>query len=173
MAPERCAWLDENVPGWRDAFRDRLWLERAEALVVFVRENGRMPYKSDGALGQWLSAQRQASVGNGRYRWTPERRAWLDEHVPAWADPLEIIWHAMAEKLVVYVAENEHLPTGGDGELGRWLKAQRQALRATSRARWDPQREAFLDENLPGWRGDGEARPSEGGPRRHLNEPQE
>ena len=163
MTPGRRAWLDENVPGWRASFRDRAWQERAEALFDFVRENGRMPYKRDGALGQWLSAQRQAAAGTGRYRWTAERGAWLDEHVPGWADPIEALWNATAEKLVAYFTESGHLPTGGAGELGRWLKAQRQASRATSRARWNPAREAFLDEHVPGWRGASTVRHGEDG----------
>lgn len=67
----RHAWLDKNAPGWRTGnqtpasvakkrTRPALtseWLSRAHEFRLFVAENGRVPVRTDGALGEWRYKQ--------------------------------------------------------------------------------------------------------------------
>lgn len=84
---DRRAWLDEHYPTWNKSF-DNLWDRTARSATAFYEREGRHPSatsknSNEKALGQWLSRQR-AALKDGTLR--PDRRAWLDENYPTWAN---------------------------------------------------------------------------------------
>lgn len=80
-----------NGPDWA-AYRDspsneQRWLIKAKALKTFRDDNGRWPVETrsgaEPALAEWRQGQRRG-LQNGRLR--HDRKEWLNENIPGWAD---------------------------------------------------------------------------------------
>ncbi len=87
LASERHTWLDEHMPGW-GVGRDEQWFTTAQQVVDFATAQARSPSmtatdEDERRIGQWMANQRR-DARKGLARFTPERRAWLDEHLPGW-----------------------------------------------------------------------------------------
>jgi hypothetical protein len=81
------------------------------------------------------------------------RRALLDRHLPGWLDTShrdDAGWVAWLDQAVAFYAQHGHLPPKRT-PVGRWLARQRQTARGQRNITMDPQRQALLDERLPGW----------------------
>lgn len=84
--PERARWVEEVAPKQVDrVFSGAQWQDRADEVAAFVSLNARMPRGSGTELRmyQWITKQRQDAREN-RARFTPARRAWLDQFLPGW-----------------------------------------------------------------------------------------
>jgi len=143
-----------------------IWSGHARSLAAFHAAHGRLPRSAERTpdgypIGKWLSEQRFEARGKNGFQMDPRRRAWLDEHLPGWdgastwrADR----WHSMAQAIKEYVAEHGHFPSrwaaAPDGRnMRNWLQAQRGRANGAGVRALPPEQRAWLDENLPGWRG--------------------
>ncbi|QOD06087.1 helicase associated domain-containing protein [Pseudarthrobacter sp. BIM B-2242] len=83
MEPSRKELFDREVPGWNETVQET-WERTVQEIATFRARNGRLPAysskeRSERRLSRWLGDYRR-----GR-NLTPERRAFLDEHLPGWA----------------------------------------------------------------------------------------
>lgn len=155
----------------------RHWLARAEAVAQHRRETGCFPHSQHPdrqvrSLGRWLDAQVYASRRRRGF-WTPERGAHLDALLPGWrhrprgnpdhrGDGLTRKWLAQADATARYTQATGHFPNPRHSDpavrrLGYWLQGQVAALRNAAgggKTYWrsTPERTAYLDDVLPGWR---------------------
>jgi hypothetical protein len=177
---ERQAYLDERLPGWAQyASRpssagnesrarqnaDRAWRQRADAVIAFYEMYGRLPRERRGTreaqLGRWLVTQRRARRGaKSGCVWTPERAAYLDQHLPRWGDAMRVAWHENLDATVAFVAEHGRFPrrlgarsaeTREENRLHSWLVRERKVQSVGYRQAGREQRRALLDARLPGW----------------------
>ncbi|WP_350348530.1 helicase associated domain-containing protein [Agromyces sp. G08B096] len=149
LAADRCAWLDEHVPEWRDS-RLAAWLAQAIEVERFTSAAGRLPSPRSTsprarALGTWLDAQRTA---RRRGELQPNRIAWLDAHLPGWSGrirPPGSRTRAAAPWPGVGLAPEAR--AHADRVLREWIDRARRRdglpMRSHHR-RW-------LDDNMPGW----------------------
>lgn len=156
LLPHREEWLSRNLPNWEDPYTD-VWLAKAEATAHFAADAGRLPSlgedrdETERELAGWLRTQRAIARED---RLPDERRAWLDDALPGWADPYEAAWFQTVEAAARYRETHGRLPRAGGADaeerrLGTWLTKQRtHALAGTLQ----PARAARLDERLPDWR---------------------
>ncbi len=94
LPPGHEAWLDEQIPGWKQpsrAVRDaQRWVERLDQLVTFTSQTGSWPRYPGAAddhervLGVWRHVQRQ-KLSQGTL--PPEQLAALDSQAPGWQGP--------------------------------------------------------------------------------------
>lgn len=139
---------------------DAGWAARADELEAFMARAGRRPSESsvsstERSIAWWLACQRThlRGTGSAAATLTPWRRAYLDARVPGWADESGG-WFDAAGELVAWVRERHALPrrrsvVEREARLGEWLHAQRRAARWSRLA---PERAAWLEERVPGWR---------------------
>ncbi|MPV50116.1 hypothetical protein GCG21_08870 [Pseudactinotalea sp. HY160] len=102
FTPERGAYLDRLIPGWRGTspttstnrgsfLQQAKWLATAEDAARFIRLNGglfpnrRSFDRAQRRLGWWCYEQRQA-LDHATDRMTPHREQWLDAHLAGWRD---------------------------------------------------------------------------------------
>lgn len=153
---ERESYMNANFPGWLINPYDEAWLENAEKLKVIQKRLERLP-KTREEMGKWLDKQRLASKGKGAYKWTPEREAYMNANFPGWKDnylsTIERNWQNKVQELLKVVEKLGRLPKINE-EMGKWLAVQRSAANGRSAYKWTAEREAYLDEHLPGWKGD-------------------
>lgn len=159
MTPERQRVLDELVPGWRQPLPPpyRSWESRAFDLRVFVEREQRLPSSTardefERRLAQWLINQRSAA---NRGELHDARALYLDKHFEGWnPGRRKDRWFQRADELAAYVSEHGAFPlrTGGEHErvLADWLRNQR--ANAKAGIRMSPDRIAYLDRVIPGWR---------------------
>lgn len=82
LVPYRKSVLDQQVPGWDESVQET-WERTVREIATFRSLNGRLPAysskeHSERRLSRWLGDYRR-----GR-NLTPERKAYLDEHLPGW-----------------------------------------------------------------------------------------
>lgn len=169
MTPEREAFLDTELPGWREGRPHRppieLWEQRLDVVIRFTEKHGRLPRagtrnRSEAKEGHWLDRQREDEL------LTEHRRALLTAHLPGWdAVPVsaerqvvrlksfEQIWGERLVEAAAFVAAHGRLPIAsrgpGERRLYEWLLKQRHA------ARLSEDRRRRLDDNIPRWQGRG------------------
>lgn len=130
------------------------WYARAQALANFVEQHGRWPRDDYAAtpeeapLARWLYEQRAATA---QARMTPERRAWLDQHVDGWDQGRDEQWTSQLERLAAFVAAHDRLPamhadSTAEDSLAQWLSKQR-----AGRERLAAERRDALDQAAPQW----------------------
>jgi hypothetical protein len=172
MTPERTAFLDAELPGWREGrpYRKPIeaWEQRLDAVVRFTQAHGRLPRtgtrnRDEAKHGDWLDRQRADEL------LTEHRRTLLTSNLPGWdtvparADrqvvrlrSFEQRWGERLVEVTAFVESNGRLPAAsrGIGErcLYEWLLKQRHA------ATLSEERRMRLDQNIPGWRGRGQAK---------------
>lgn len=83
LVPYRKSVLDQQVPGWDESVQET-WERTVQEIATFRSLNGRLPAysskeHSERRLSRWLGDFRR-----GR-NLTPERKAYLDEHLPGWS----------------------------------------------------------------------------------------
>lgn len=98
----RIGYLDRRLPGWNHippakgpqtpvTLRPGQWQDTAEEAERFVRRHrGVYPSRkamdpAERRLGWWVYEQRYA-MDKAYYTSTPDRRTWLDAHLPSWRD---------------------------------------------------------------------------------------
>lgn len=126
--------------------------------VDWVRITGEMPQGHD-IPAQWL-ALRRSELRPGVPSLTPERIEKLDRELPGWRETLPNRyreWTVVAQELRHFVNETDALPRQSsdyieERRLGHWLNWERIYLR---RGRHPRHRTAWLDKNVPEWRGCG------------------
>jgi hypothetical protein len=167
MTPERTAFLDAELPGWRHGRPHRkpieVWEQRLDVVIRFTEKHGRLPsagtsVRSEAKEGEWLDRQRADDL------LTEHRRALLAANLPGWdAVPasaqrqvarlksFDQMWDDRLAEAADFVVSNGRLPHAvhGSGErrLYEWLLRQRHL------ATLSEERRMRLDENIPGWRG--------------------
>jgi hypothetical protein len=155
LADDRIDWLDDRLPGWREARADR-WLERLAEAAGFLAATGRLPARTAEAddterrIAGWVCAQRRAERTGGL---TADRRMRLDAHLPGWASTGESVWRTRAQQLAAFAAEHGRLPAVREEDpeargLAVWLGRQR-SLAADGRLA--DGRERWLRLHIPGW----------------------
>lgn len=150
--PEREAYLDKHLSGWRSNNLEEEWQEKVFQLVEITKKLGRLP-KINEEMGTWLNTQRQTAKGKRASKWVPERGAFMDEHLPGWKGvDLEEVWLENAQKLEAIHKKLGRLPKQLE-EMGYWLSIQRQAAKGKGTGKWTSEREDYLNEHLPGWKG--------------------
>ena len=84
LSPERRAYLDQVLPGWDapDPKSDEHFFAKADECAVWVAEHGRLPKQLEKPWCRWFTDVRRR-IGH----LSPERRAYLDEHLPGWDAP--------------------------------------------------------------------------------------
>lgn len=158
ISPVVESYLNEEIPGWKHhvSANDLAWEKNFNEMVAWIRQNGRNPQKTGGdetetRLAVWRQWQRKVAAGVNRSK--------LDEAVPGWAGEsrrkYRLDWKVAAQEFVDWV--NDH-----DGVLPRMSNSDKQEVfmyfwlvnQRSTRANI-AERTAFLDENVPNWRGDG------------------
>ena len=156
---ERTVFLDENYPAWRGG--DWLWLTRAQEVAGFAATRSRFPSHSssdadESRLGRWLATNRFAADAHAR-TWTRAREEFMDRNLPGWrATSHARGWEVQARGLAAFMAEHGRRPiesgrSVAEERAARWLRRWR-AASARHDGSWSPEREAFMDEQCPGWR---------------------
>lgn len=161
VSPEREAYLNEHLPGWRTGLGHgnrplELWERQVAAVEHFRDTHGRLPshYRDprEVVLGTWLHQQRNDKA------MSPARRDVLDRRLPGWEATSrvsiqelraaqEASWRGKLDDVVRFVSVHDRAPSRADGErLHGWLTRLRDR-------EIPPERQAVLDERLPGWRG--------------------
>jgi hypothetical protein len=147
----------------QNSARDLPWFRRADELVAFCTEHGRRPSQrscdgNEKTLGRWLVQQRTYAKGSsGASALTPQRRAYLDQHIPGWDVPIVRDWSVVADELIAFCAEHGRWPSSKSTDtrersLGMWLVDQRKhAKGGPGASALTPQRRAYLDQHIPGW----------------------
>lgn len=149
LGPERRQLLNSTVPGW-DASLENRWRLNLEQAVTQYSKNGRLPtgFSGDAAeisAGKWLVMQRASSS------LSKDRRDLLDERLPVWDNPQDVLWHERLEYIAAFFEKNGRYPTPSTGDQeGRraysWLSNQRRGRGLTTEHR------EIMDSRLPGWR---------------------
>lgn len=143
--------LDARVPEWRAV---RLTFQQ---IVLALKDHhdafGTFPSSRSTdpdvlSLAHWLNTQR-AKLKAGSL--PVERRRLLDNQASGWGDTPAQNWERILGEIAVYRRLHGYFPTPSDGEqrvrrMARWLSDQRTGRNVT------PEREARLNEVLPGWR---------------------
>jgi hypothetical protein len=145
--------LDARLPGWDvrgHAGGARPFRQGVHDLKLYRDAYGKFPSsraKDPGvlSLAQWLNTLRHQKVLTG------EQRAHLDEQVPGWNETVEETWQRTAREVAVYRDRHGDMPSLSSREypvrrLAKWLADFRRGRGMT------PERETFLDTELPGWR---------------------
>ncbi len=159
-AAERHEYLDRVAPGWASTVRWGSWLERADALREFHRENGRWPSlrsknPHELSLADWQLRQR-AYVAQGANGQATARRQHLDAIVPGWEGRGLIPWEVQAAELASFVAHHQRWPSptgpeAGERRLAEWHKVQRLKLHRSDAGPAQRERRAVLDRTVRGW----------------------
>lgn len=89
-----------------------------------------------------------------RRRHGPAPEALLDEQVPGWDETVQETWERTVQEIATFRSRRGRLPAYSSPEdserrHSRWLADFRQGGNLT------PEREAYLEKHLPGWRADG------------------
>lgn len=190
---ERLEYLDATVPWWSDGMerlelpdmsvgegsvplsdpvlgydQEANFTKKVDELAAFCASNGRAPSwratdQTERALVQFLLRIRETARGQGDYRWTPERKAYLDRVAPWWSDDLdtddarERKFRAQADALAVLRATHGLAPDRRSSDveekrLGGFLDRLRtQARGGRSADLLTPVRRAYLDQVTPWW----------------------
>jgi hypothetical protein len=134
--------------------RDQVWADTLDLVSAFRAAHGRFPTATgkvpgERTLATWLTNHRQ-----GKAAISQERRAAMNARIPEWDLTLEDIWRLKLQACVDFVHLHGRLPSSGknageaEKKSAEWVGQQRKAKRVSR-----PDREAILDEQLPGWRG--------------------
>lgn len=148
LSDERLAALDAAAPGWEITRRtDTVWQERADSLTAFIAEHGRLPRSSERDLYQWMKAQRVSS--------DPDRVRWIEKVAPESMKSTagDASWRRQADEVSALAVSAGRFPNASPAEirLYHWLVKQRRAFE-TGNSSLTPERQAWLDQFLPGWR---------------------
>lgn len=151
--------LDEAHPGWRvraDPNRT-LWQSRADDLVAWVGQHGRIPQwctddATERSLAEWVS-RRRVDARKGR---SPGRTLELDARVPGWRSSPSgrRSYTDSAQLIAAYVRDKETLPSLAaplDCESERLAKALVLLRFVKRRGRLPEPAGKILDEACPGW----------------------
>ena len=83
-----------------DDHLNRQWRKDYQNLLKFIKRNGRLPYKSDGSIGQWVNRQHQRK----RLEVMAEEQIRALEDIPQWIwNPRDVIWQQRYQELINYV----------------------------------------------------------------------
>lgn len=134
--------------------RDQVWADTLDLVSAFRAAHGRFPTATgkvpgERTLATWLTNHRQ-----GKAAISQERRTAMNARIPEWDLTLEDIWRLKLQACVGFVQLHGRLPSSGknageaEKKSAEWVGQQRKAKRVSR-----PDREAILDEQLPGWRG--------------------
>jgi hypothetical protein len=145
ITPQQIARLDEIGFDW--APLDERWDQKFEAAKEFHSLNGRWPKSTEGALGAWCQAQKQAKK---KGRILPARIAKLDGIGFDWGPSLAAMpaqrWNENFEQVRRFREEHGRWPIQRrDGALGRWCNTQRQAKKGDNHHVISPAQIAKLD----------------------------
>ncbi|HEX9089777.1 MAG TPA: helicase associated domain-containing protein [Arthrobacter sp.] len=155
LSPAYRTILDERIPGWDDPVHlwDQAFALRVQELKIYRDAYGKWPSLRStdprvAALAGWVNNTRTAAKEGAL---APDRQALLDSQVPGWNDTVEQTWQRTAREIAEFTARNGRKPSSGSGEhserrLARWTDDRRRGRNMT------PERDAFLDDVLPGWR---------------------
>lgn len=155
LSADRVRQLGAALPGWASV-RVTSWSANADALARFAGAHGRLPGLTEPdaearRLAIWLGRQRTAANAGAL---APERERALRLRVPGWRTHHLSAWLATAERVARFHGDQGRLPTRRsdapplETELAVWLNNQRSAAKA---GRLAPERERWLDEQLPDW----------------------
>jgi superfamily II DNA or RNA helicase len=97
------------------------WHANIAMLVEFVTLNGRLPKRSDKALGGWVHTQRQ----NYRKKILPQERVDALNAVSGWQWEVEDPFPGNLAKLVEFFELNGRLPKQTEKPIGKWVSHQR------------------------------------------------
>jgi hypothetical protein len=151
MKPERRAALDEHLPGWSvpPLVNPAKAAARVQELKTYRDAYGKWPSgrATDPAvkdLANWHSNQR---MGLG----AAKTRDLLNAQVPGWNEGVQETWERTAREIATFRAGNGELPSASSRmphvkAWGRWISDMRTGRGMT------PERTAYLDGVLPGWR---------------------
>jgi Helicase associated domain len=158
------AKLDRLVPGWSSLHRLRpSWDQTLLRMVEFKNNTGRWPSaisedRRERALAAWLYRQR-STTRHVSDREHAERIAKLDKALPHWRDHhprrQDQRWNMRLNQLLDHTREHGRLPvlrassSSEEYMLAKWLAVQRYAWK---KGQLHPEREAKLDQLVPGWR---------------------
>lgn len=130
---------------------DEIWKEKAQELSKVVKKLGRFP-QADEKMGSFLLAQRQISKGNRSGMWTRDRENYLNSNLPGWdLNYQDYKWKEEVQKLFKVRQQLGRFPEQNE-EMGFFLFIQQKTYSKKTDNRW-AEREAYLDEHLPGWKG--------------------
>jgi hypothetical protein len=162
LYPSVKAYLDEHLPGWDDSQEDKA-LKTAKDYVKWpITRDGILPknYSKDATekqLVEWIGNMRRATKGKGKSTLYPSVKAYLDEHLPGWDNPLE---YAALEKAKEYVKwpsthdgilPKQHSKDAIEKQLSQWMCSMRLADKGKGKSTLYPSVKAYLDKHLPGW----------------------
>ena len=176
-------YLDENLPGWRDEVDlAEKAMEFASNIVKRVREReangGRsIPKRIEGKNrtqehkdAEKLQNWKQALKGKGHQKCPPEVRDYLDESLPGWRDDFDEKAMEDAKNIVKRAKErklkggrlipkrirkkNRTLEEEQEYKDASKLQNWKKALKGKGTSKYPPEVSDYLDQNLPGWRGE-------------------
>lgn len=149
------AILDERIPGWNNPVRlhETVFTRRVQDLKVYRDAYGSWPTaraRDDfvASLAFWLNSARMAGREGTL---AASYRALLDNQVPGWNDTVEQTWERTGHEIAEFRSRTGRMPSSispehSERRLARWMDDKRRGRNMT------PERDAFLDEVLPGWR---------------------
>lgn len=134
----------ESIKLWSWDQLDDQWLENFKMLKGFIQQKGRLPYKSDGSIGQWVNRQHQRRRSGSMTTIQEQRLESLNEWV--W-NPRDVIWKARYDELVEYLDENGEFPSRSKHRINSWCTLQKSMKR---QGKLKPERIKML-ENISNW----------------------
>ncbi|AHA46294.1 hypothetical protein ISTM_396 [Insectomime virus] len=133
--------------------QEKEFLDKVDELRDYIKENsGQLPAATSRGIGSWLTEQRKQYRKTG-FKRNPERKEILDSVHPEWSmNRFEIDWENNIKRNKEFFDLHGHCCPKN---LDAFLTNQRSELRKKKEGKKNnlsDEREAQLDENLPGWR---------------------
>ncbi len=131
--------MNSTFGDWLVTFQSvAAWYKNFEKVRIFYEENNKLPDKSEPKLSGWINSQR-CSVRNEEYRKTLNKQqiTLLNETFPGWLryNGSKEVWYDNFQQVKKFYKENNRLPKGSDGNIGRWLQTQRGLVRMTAKGK--------------------------------------